>query len=381
MADNTLTNVLPKILARGLLALRRSALIAQMVNRDYGTEAKMKGDVINVPGPVSGSARDVTPAPTPATVQTMSPGNVQIALDQWKEFPFFLTDKDRVQIDQNAHFIPMTISEAMKQLANTADSHIASKYKGVYGYTGVAGTTPFQSTSVDAVNARTILNKQLAPLNDRRIILNPDAEGAALQIASLADLEKTGDPNVKIEGMLGRKFGFNWGMSQSIPSHTTGTAATIVVSASTAVGASAVGLAASTNGTVLIGDVFTLAGSTQTYVSMTSANVSSATVATIDIRPAVVSTIAAGTALTLKASHVVNLAFQFGAFTFADRPLADANNDANDLGSRVVMATDPVTGMSLRLEVTRQHKQTNWSFDHLYGAELIRPELAVRIAG
>jgi hypothetical protein len=74
--------------------------------------------------------------------------------------------------------------------------------------------------------------------------------------------------------------------------------------------------------------------------------------------------------VTLKASHAVNLAFQFGAFTFADRPLASATTTRTMLGSKIVMATDPVTGMSLRLEVTRQNKQTQWSFDHLYGAKL-----------
>lgn len=378
---NTLDNLLPKIIARGLLALRRNALITQLVNMDYGTEAAQKGDVINVPGPVSGSVRDVTPAPTKGSVQDMTPGNLQIALDQWKEFPFYLTDKDRVQIDASKDFMPMTLSEAFNQLANTADSHVAGKYTGVYGFTGTAGTTPFASTGADAVNARTLLNKQLAPMNDRRIILNPDAEGAALQVSALADLEKTGDAAVKIQGMLGVKYGFQWGMSQSITSHTAGTASVVVAQASIAVGASAITVNASIPGTILVGDIFTIAGSSQTYVSLTSANLTSTATASINIRPAVVSTIAAGAAITIKGSHVVNLAFQRGAFTYASRPLQSANDDASQLGSKIMEATDPVTGLSLRLEVSRQHKQTEWSLDHLYGGELVRPQFAVRIAG
>lgn len=383
---NDLTNLLPKVLAMGLLSLRRQALLPQMVNADYGTEAKQKGDVINVPGPVSGAVRDVTPSHLPASSQDLTPGNIQITLNQWKEFPFFLTDKDRVQIDSQKGFIPMAVSEGMKQIANTADSYVHSFYKDVYGFVGTAGTTPFTSAAVDypsneAIKARTALNNQLAPVNDRRLILNPDAEGMALSVPAIADVEKTGDQGPKIEGMLGKKYGFQWGMSQSIGSHTKGTAGTIVVTASTAVGASTIGLAASTPGTILIGDIFTLANSTQTYVSLTSANLVSTAATNIDIRPAVVSTIAGGTALTLKNSHVVNLAFTPGCFTFATRPLADANSDANELGSRVVMATDPVSGLSLRLEVTRQHKQTNWSFDHLYGGRCVRPDFGVRVAG
>lgn len=42
---------------------------------------------------------------------------------------------------------------------------------------------------------------------------------------------------------------------------------------------------------------------------------------------------------------------------------------------------DPQTGIVLRLEVSRQHKQIVWEFDILYGARLVRPELAVRILG
>lgn len=379
---NDLTNLIPKIIARGLLALRRQALLVQMVNRDYSGEAAQKGDVINVPGPVSGAVRDAQPGPVPVSAQDLTPGNVQITLANWKEFPFYVTDKDRVQIDANGTFVPMAVSEAMKQLANTADSVIAAEYKGVYGYTGTAGTTPFQSTGVDAVNARKILNNQLAPVNDRRLILNPDAEANALLVPTMTDLEKTGDSGPKIEGQLGRKYGFNFGMSQSLPSHTAGTAATIIVGSTTAAGSSTLDLRASTNGTVLLGDIFTIAGNTQTYVvTDASVAVSSAASSNVNIAPALAAQATAGTAVTLKASHAVSLAFQFGAFTFADRPLASANDDANQLGSKVMAATDPVTGMSLRLEVTRQNKQTQWSFDHLYGAKLVRREFACRVAG
>jgi hypothetical protein len=97
-----------------------------MVNRDYSGEAAQKGDVVNVPGPVSGAVRDAAPGPVPVSAQDLTPGNVQISLANWKEFPFYLTDKDRVQIDSQNGFIPMAVSEAMKQLANTADSVIAA---------------------------------------------------------------------------------------------------------------------------------------------------------------------------------------------------------------------------------------------------------------
>jgi len=79
-------------------------------------------------------------------------------------------------------------------------------------------------------------------------------------------------------------------------------------------------------------------------------------------------------------THVVNLAFHKDAFAYATRPLAASSMDMA-LGSRIVTIQDPVTGVVLRLEVSRQHKQVVWEFDILWGAKLVRPELAVRIAG
>jgi hypothetical protein len=47
----------------------------------------------------------------------------------------------------------------------------------------------------------------------------------------------------------------------------------------------------------------------------------------------------------------------------------------------VQSVVDPISGIALRLEVSRQNKQTLFEFDILGGAAVIRPELACKIAG
>ena len=89
---------------------------------------------------------------------------------------------------------------------------------------------------------------------------------------------------------------------------------------------------------------------------------------------------AAEAAVTVTPSHVVHLAFHRDAFALAMRPLSAGTQDLS-LGNQILSMTDAETGISLRLEISRQYKQTVWEFDVLWGVKLVRPELAVRIAG
>ena len=66
---NTVTNIMPKILARGLLALREQAIMPRVVNGDYAAQAAQKGDTIDVPIPSALSVSSVTPSNTPPALR------------------------------------------------------------------------------------------------------------------------------------------------------------------------------------------------------------------------------------------------------------------------------------------------------------------------
>lgn len=374
---NTLTNVIPQLLAQGLMALRQNAVMARLVNSDYGTEAASKGQTITIPIPSAVTASAVTASQISPAAVNVVPTKADITMDQWYEAPFAMTDKDNM--DCMNGILPMQASEAIKSLINVADAYILGKYPGIYGYVGTAGTTPFASDSSDVTAARKVLNNQLAPMDDRRFTINADAEANALGLRAFQDMSFSGSATEITEGKINRKFGFDWHMDQNIPTHTAGTAVGATTDATGyAVGLKGVTLASAGTGSILTGDIITFAGDTQTYVIVTG-DASVAGGGTLTFEPGLkVIIAAAATAITVKASHAVNLAFHRDAFAFVSRPLAD---NTQGLGNIIQSATDPISGISLRLEVSREYKQTRYSFDILFGAALVRADLACRVAG
>lgn len=377
---NDLAVLVPKIIAQGLLALREMAVMPRLVNTDYGNDAREKGDTIDVPIPSAIAAAAVTAAATPPSTADMVPTKAQIPLDKWYEAAFYLSDKDMKEVLNG--IIPMQVSEAVRSLANQVNSDLFALYKKVYGYVGTAGTTPFATDVSAATAARRQLLRQLAPLNPRRMVLDPDAEANALGLRAFQDASFRADAQGIIEGQIGRKLGFDFFTDQAVPTHTLGAAGTALLddTVARAVGLKTLHMDGFTT-KPSVGDLFTIAGDTQVY-TVVSASTLAGTDSDIVFEPGLKVAIPAADgneAVTFKATHVANLAFHRDAFALATRPLEDGM--AGQLGSIVTSQVDPVSRLSLRLEVTREHKRIRWSFDILYGVACVRPELAVRVAG
>jgi hypothetical protein len=383
---NDLTVVAPKLLAQGLRALRGMNVMPALVNNDYSSEYAQKGLVVTIPIPSAIAVQDVTPAATPPSTGDVVPTQALVTLNQWKEAPFYLTDKDMQQAMDGV--IPMQASEAVKALADTVNAFIFSLYKGIYGFQGTPGTTPFASDTTAATSVRKTLNRQLCPPTDRRMVVDPDAEANALNLQAFQNTMWSGSPSAIVEGKILRKIGFDWFSDTQVPTHTSTvfTAGAATVNGVNAVGAGStdggqtgtLSIAKATNSSPLVaGDIITKAGDNQTYVVLADVTLAVGNTS-VSIAPANKVATAGGEAVTLKATHIVNLGFHRDAFAFASRPMADSTNG---LGNIISSASDPVSGISLRMEISREHKRTRFSYDILYGATLVRRELACRLAG
>jgi hypothetical protein len=383
--SNTLTAILTQILARGMMPLRERVMMTRLVNTDYSTEAGRKGQTIDIPLSASMTATAVTPAATPSAPTDLTPTTAQISLTNWQHASFGLNDQEMGRIRADQDFIPLQMEEAFKALATKINTSVFANYKDVYGYVGTAATTPFGAgvEVMSATDIRKTLNKQLCPRDNRRAVLDYDAEAAALNLAQFSDAEKRGSATTKTEGEIGKVFGINWYGDDGVPSHTAGTVTSSPVAGDTAIGSATVTVSGG-SGNYLEGDIITIAGDTQTYVVGATCDSSSGTLA-IDPPLKVAITGGSAPAITLKASHVVNLAFHRDAFGLAMRApdmglkeLAGVN--LGNVISSVTLA-DPVTKLIMRLEYIRGYKMLIWDIDCLWGTTCVSPERACRLAG
>lgn len=373
---NTFDPLLTVLMARSLMVLRQQCVMPRLVNHDLANIPMEMGDAVNLSIPSALTVEDVVPGKDPITPQDSAPSKVTVTLNQWKKTNFHLTDKERGNIIGG---IPGGQSdEAVKALANNVNAYLFSLYTGVYGYVGTAGTTPFATDLSDAAALRGVLNKQLAPPDPRVMVLDVDADVKLSANPYLAAAYARGDTEANRTGRVGPVAGFDrvfW--DQAVPTHAAGTAAGATTNtAGYAVGVKTVTLASAGTGTFVVGDIITFAGDTQTYV-ITAGDADVSNGGTISFEPGLkVAIPTSATAITRKASHVVNLGFHRDAIAFASRPLQTEAAKGNTLS-----VADPVSGLVLRIEMIRQGKQDVIEYDILYGASLVRRELIARLAG
>ena len=380
---NTLTVLIPKLLTGGMLTLRENAITPRLVNTGYSVTPQAPGSSITIPIPAAQAAAAVTPAATPPANVDHTPTSVTLTLDKWYKSDFHLSDQDMSQIAARDNFIPMQAGEAVKVLANQMDSDLLALYKNIYQYAGTAGTTPFANDARTwTTSARKLLNQSLAPLRDRYIVLDEDAEANAVDLEEFQNAAWAGDAQGIREGEIGRKLGADWYMNQNIPSHTKGTLAAgtaLQLNAEVAAGAATLVLkdsGGSLTGTMTQGDLFTIAGHAQQY-TVSALATASGNLCTVTFTPVAATTYAISSAVTHIASHVANLCFHRDAFALGFSPILE---DTSGLATQQSVQ-DPVTGAVLRLEVTREYKQVTFRYDVLYGVTTVRASQACRILG
>ena len=379
---NTIPAVMTQLLARSVEVLRRRTHMARLVTTEYSLVPGRKGKTVDIELPPTKTAAAVTPAPTPPSDTDMAATTVAITLDKWYASDFHMDDQQQTQVLKDQQFYPPAAAASLNAVIEQVDDDLLGLHTDVYNAGGTAATTPFATTSVAwTTGARKHLNREKAPMADRSVVLNSDAEANAVNLSAFQDLSQSGDQSVIVEGEIGRKLGALWHLNQGVPDFTGGTLsngsakAALVNDASYTVGESTVDIdASSLSGTVVKGDIFTVAGDTQQYVVTAGQTASGNAIAAMAFAPTSKVAWADNAVITFVADHAANLSFQRGAFALATAPFESGMGTTQSI-------VDPLSGLVIRLEVSRQHKQDKWEFDVLYGVKTLRAELAAKILG
>lgn len=377
------------IMPAALPVLREACVLPALVATDFGIDAREQFETIRVPLPADLGPADDFNESTGSTSTALKPGKVDVKLDKWKYKQFEMNDREMRETITSG-VLPSAAEAAIKSLANAVDLDLFALYKDIPSYAGAAGTTPADKQAL--VDVRKVLQDNLVPPADRRLVLNTDAEAELLLLFS--DVEKTGSTLALIEASMGRKFGFDTFADQLALAHTFGTFASgsPLVNGAVLAGATTMNIdGGSAAETIKKGDVFTVAGvvdglgRARQFVFTADGVATTGALAAATFYPAApTGGFADNAALTIVkpgsgTQYAINLAFHRDAFMFAARSLAGEQSE----NSTISVAADPLTGIPLRLETWRDPKLAKrfWRFDLLYGVKTLRRELASRLHG
>lgn len=378
---------LPQATAQFATSLRNRAIASRIVNLDFDPAPVNLGDTINVRFATAQAAQAVTPGHLPTAAQEMLQSTVPLVVNQLWERSMALTDKDVGEIESGAtpqQMVQMGIDLVEKVNADIYGAAIAQAGSAV----GTAGTNPFATDEGLYLDALQRLIERRAPIDGQVAVLRPDAWRRAIQVPNLVQAERRGGATSPLRtGDLDASFGAPIAVDQLMPRTTTAAlgAGALTLNGAPSAGALTISIAKGAGAAfaAAAGDVLTIAGASQKYVIATAISMTAGGNTVVALTVPLQEALAANAAVTVDgvgSTYSNSLVMHRDAVTFASRRLNELTENGQN-PANVFTYADPLTGMVLRAEITRQHYQSKLAFSVLYGVRVIRPELVVRLLG
>ena len=193
--------------------------------------------------------------------QDITQQNTTLTVATQKHVGMKLTSADLAMTDED--FIERHVNPAMSVLATNMEADALSMVLQVYNQVNLAGTT---IAPLAFGQARAMLNKNLAPNDNRRTLLITSDVSATMADSIKSYFNDSAEiSRAFLEGTLGRAQGFTWAENDLLPTLTTGTRVvadtTSTISANIANAATSCTIANFSGAVTLTkGEVFTLAG-------------------------------------------------------------------------------------------------------------------------
>ncbi len=197
----------------------------------------------------------------------------------------------------------------------------------------------------------------------------------------LAANDGQGTDSILRQGVLLDLAGMSLRESAQIETNVAGTASSATTdNAGYSVGDTVLTLASAGTGTLLAGDLITLAGDTNKYqIIVGDADVSGGGTFTIAAPGLRVAITTSATAITMVAAAARNMVFNRSAIVLAAR--LPERPEEGDLATDVMTITDPRSGMSFEVSVYPGYRKVVYEIAAAWGVKNIKPEHTALLLG
>lgn len=376
---NTLTGLYP-IMYNAMNVVSRELIgFISAVSRDATAEMAAVNQTVRSPVVPTMAAADITPTNIAAAGTDQTIDYVDITIDNQRKVTFNLTGEEERGLGPNNQPIAMQrFAQAFRTLANEIETDLAELYVSASRANGTAGTTPFGTGDdlTDLSEALRILNENGAPMTDRHVVLGSSAVAKLIgKQPSLFRVNEAGDNMTRRFGELMPMFGAEFHHSGQVVDHSASGATGHDINGGDAVGTTSLTVDGGT-GTIVAGDVITIAGDDNKYVVNTGVGASGELVIA---EPGLKAAAADAAEITVLTDYTANMVFSRDAFQLAARtPAVPSGGDQADDRTYI---TDPVSGLTFEISVYRQYRQVTYEVAICWGVKAIKPEHAALLLG
>lgn len=201
----------------GLMILEENMVMAGLVHRDFESEIREFGDVVNTrrPGVRSGRRKTDTDSYTHADV-TLT--NVRVPLDQWFYDSFVIRDGESSKSFQE--LIPIHLAPAMQNISRMVDRALIGRCHQFFKTPTARAGRLLNMTGSNArdfvLDAREQLNVAKAYTEGRNLVMAPASETSLLKTDLFVKANERGDGgNALTNARLGHILGFETYMDQN----------------------------------------------------------------------------------------------------------------------------------------------------------------------
>lgn len=388
---NDFSNILPILQDRANVVGRELTGFVNASYRNVDAARAAKSQSVNYPIVPAMTSSSVTPAATSPAGSDVTPTSATISMSNLKKVSWNWTGEEARALENGdigpyKDVFSQTIEQAMRTLVNEIENSLwLEAYKNSSRAYGTAGTSPFNTANdmSDLANIRRILNDNGAPMGDRHLVLGAAGYANFLAKQTFAfKANEAGDQGSQRSGLLPNVYGFNIHESNPITTHTAGTnnGSATTTNAGFAAGVKTLALASAGTGTILPGDVISIASENAGHkFVVTEGDTDVSDGGSIDIgAPGLrVAIGASARAITTTATYTPNIALQRDGLHLVMRAPETGNDGAAD----TTEIQDANSGLVFQLARYGQYMQSSWELRVLYGVKAANPHLIATLIG